>query len=83
MVSIALGVMEFIGGIFVGKLADKLRKINVCKFTNIIFQISLFLCLIADNERSYTFSFVLGAFWGFTDCSTQAINTTILGSDFK
>lgn len=68
-----LGIGEMIGGIFMGKVVDKLNsRIGVlCNIASIILACSLSLVQIYQNKYNWV-SFLFTFSWGFSD---GAINT--------
>ena len=82
MVFIALGIMEIIGGLLVSKIADSYNKVTLCMITTVSFILALIFTFLADYNKNYYLCFFCAGLFGFADCTTQAMITTVIGSHF-
>ena len=82
-VFVVLGAFECIAGLVVGKLADMMNKAQALKYSGFIVELAYVVTLIAYFEKKYYLCLIAGAFWGFCDCMTQTLSTTLIGTEFK
>ena len=82
-VLLILGVFESISGIITGKLVDKFEIQSIITMNYICSFSSIILSFLAIYLENYSFCFLIGAMWGYTDCcnnvSTPSLISKIYG----
>ena len=82
-VFVVLGAFECIAGLGVGKVSDMMNKVNALKYSGLVVELSYVVTFIAYYREEYYLCLIAGAFWGFSDCMTQTLHLTLIGTEFN
>jgi hypothetical protein len=80
-VFVCLGSFEFLGGMAISWIGDKVDKYVVAAASTMIVEMGLILSLIGYYEQSYLLCFFAAACWGAGDCTSNSIIGSILSTD--
>ena len=78
-----LGAFECVAGLVVGKILDHANKVQTLKYSNFVLELSYAVTFIAFYQQQYYLCLVAGALWGFSDCMSQTLSTTLVGTEFN